>query len=70
MHLQDSGGEIQQRDPAGQEVPPGRRILDACGAPAFGGTQKRLTVRSDVGKANGPDGDSGNGEGAAVLPVL
>ena len=67
-HRQDPGGEIPQRDPAGQEVPPGRRVLDARGTRAFGGTQEGLAVRSDVGKANGPDGDSGNGEGPAVSP--
>ena len=70
-HRQDSGGELPQRDPAGQEVPPGRRILDAGGARAFGGIKEDLTVRSDVGKTNGPDGDSGYGEGSACgSPVL
>ena len=66
-YLQDSGSEIPQRDPAGQEVPPGPRILDARGARAFDGTKESLTVQADVGKTNGPDGDSGNGEGSAVL---
>ncbi|WP_346925640.1 hypothetical protein [uncultured Arthrobacter sp.] len=69
-HLQDPGGEIPQRDPACHEVPPGRRILDACGARAFGSTKEDLTVRSDVGKTNGPDGDPGYGEGSAVVAVL
>ncbi|BCW66500.1 hypothetical protein NicSoilB4_12630 [Arthrobacter sp. NicSoilB4] len=69
-HAEDSGGEIPQRDPAGQEVPPLPRILDACGARAFGRSEESLTVRSDVGKTNGPDGDSGYGEGASGPPVL
>ena len=70
MHLQDPGGEIPQRDPAGQEVSPGPRILDAGRARAFGTVKESLTVRSDVGKTNGPDGDSGYGEGSAALPLL
>ncbi|MET1020815.1 MAG: hypothetical protein ABWX69_01285 [Arthrobacter sp.] len=68
--FQDSGGEFPQRNPAGQEVPPGARVLDACGACAFGGTKKDLTVRSDVGKTNGPDGESGDGEGSPVARLL
>ena len=69
-HAENSGGKIPERDPAGQEVPPGPRILDAGGACAFGGIQEGLTVRSDAGKTNGPEGDSGDGEGFPVpLPV-
>jgi hypothetical protein len=70
VHRQDSGGEIPQRDPGRQEVPADPRILDAGSARAFGGTEESLTIRSDVGKTNGPDGDSGYGEGSAVLAVL
>jgi len=70
VHRQDSGGEIPQRDPGRQEVPADPRILNAGSARAFGGTEESLTVRSDVGKTNGPDGDSGYGEGSAVLAVL
>jgi hypothetical protein len=69
-HAENSGGEFPQCDPAGQEVPPGPRNLDAGSARPFGGSKESLTVRSYVGKTNGPDGDPGNGERSAVLPVL
>ena len=66
-HFEDPGSEFAQRDPAGPDIPPGLRMFDACGARAFDGTQESLTVRSDVGKTNGPDGDSGYSEGAGVF---
>ncbi|HEX9229275.1 MAG TPA: hypothetical protein VF885_21955 [Arthrobacter sp.] len=69
-HAKDSGDEIPQRDPAGQEVPPGPVILDSCGARAFGRPQEGLTVRSDVGKTDGPDGDSGYCEGSTGPALL
>ncbi|HSN36538.1 MAG TPA: hypothetical protein VLT34_09335, partial [Arthrobacter sp.] len=69
-HRQDPGGELPQRDSAGQEVPPGCRVRDARGTRAFRGFEEGLAVRSDVGKTNGPDGDSGDGEGPSVPPGL
>jgi hypothetical protein len=69
-YCEDPGGELPQRDPAGQEVPPGCRVRDARGTRAFCGIEEGLAVRPDVGKTNGPDGDSGDGEGPSVPPRL
>jgi hypothetical protein len=69
-HRQDSGRELPQRDPAGQEFPPGCQVRDAGGTRAFRRVKEVLTARPDVGKPNGPDGDSGYGESSPVLPLL
>lgn len=54
-HAKDSGRKGPQGDPAGQEIAPGRRIVQARGPAEFGGVEEVSAVRSDVGKTNGPD---------------
>jgi hypothetical protein len=65
-HAKKLRNEIAQRDPAGQEVPAQKRIRNARGTRALRRIEEGLAVRSDVSKTNGPDGDSGNGDGPSV----
>ncbi|MDR7081560.1 hypothetical protein J2X01_000837 [Arthrobacter ginsengisoli] len=66
-HAEQFRGETAQRDPAGDKILPGCRVLDARGTRPLGRIEEGPCVRTDVGKTNGPDGYSGNGDGSAEL---
>ncbi|MDD1478122.1 hypothetical protein [Arthrobacter sp. H16F315] len=67
MHRQDPGSKSAQRDPAGHKVPPGCVVFEARCTRAFYLIEEGHTVRSNVGKTNGPDGGPGDGECSSVL---